>query len=192
MKPYWPLKIYAIAMMLLLITPMTNADDWSGHIGVFAGLKTMNSSDWPDIENHNALGVMFDIKKDSWPVSIALDFIDTGGKSEHDGMTDLGHTTEIQLGVRKIFLKQDSKILPYIGGGVSFMYAQQEYEVNNITTTEDDGAVGAWIGAGMYYEINPSFVLGLDARYSYGKVTLFNEERDAGGLFAGITGGYQF
>jgi len=171
---------------------MTNADEWSGHIGGFFGLKIMNSSDWPDMDNHYAMGIMFDIKKDSWPISIAVDFIDTGGKYEHDGMTDLGHTTEFQLGVRKIFMRQDSKIQPYIGGGVSFMYAQQEYEINNITTTEDDGDVGPWLGAGMYYEITSSFVLGLDVRYSYGKVTLFDKERNAGGLFTGVTAGYQF
>ena len=192
MKLYWTLKNFAIAMLLLLNTSMTNADDWSGHIGGFIGLKTLNSSDWPDIDTHNALGIMFDIKKDSWPISIALDILDTGGKNEHDGMEDLGHTTEFQLGVRKIFMKQDSKIQPYVGGGVSFMYAEQEYEVNNITTTQDDRDVGGWLGAGMYYEITPKFVLGLDVRYSYGKVTLFDKELDAGGIFAGVTGGYQF
>jgi len=192
MKPYWTLKNFFITLLLLMSTSITNADEWSGHIGGFFGLKIMNSSDWPDIDNHYAMGVMFDIKKDSWPISIALDFLDTGGKNEHDGMTDLGHTTEIQLGARKIFMKQDSKVQPYIGGGVSFMYAQQEYEVNNITTTEDDGGVGPWLGAGMYYEVTPKFVLGLDARYSYGKVTLFDKEIDAGGIFAGVTAGYQF
>ena len=72
------------------------------------------------------------------------------------------------------------------------MYAQQEYEVNNTTTTEDDGDAGPWLGAGLYYEITSKFVLGLDARYSYGKVTLFDKEIDAGGIFTGLTAGYQF
>lgn len=192
MKQHWTLKYFPIAILLLLTTSMTNADDWSGHIGGYFGAKIMSSGDWPDIDNHYAMGVMFDIKKDSWPVSIALDFLDTGGKNEHNGMTDLGHTTEIQLGVRKIFIKKNSKIQPYVGGGVSFMYAQQEYEVNNVTTTEDDGDTGVWLGAGMYYEVTPKFVLGLDARYSYGKLTLFDKEINAGGIFAGVTAGYQF
>ena len=192
MKPYWTLYNFAKVMLLLLTTPMTTADELSGHISGYMGLKTMNSSDWPDLDKHFAMGVIFDIKKDSWPISIALDIMDTGDKYDHDGMTDLGHTTEFQFGVRKIFMNRRSKIQAYIGGGVSFMYAEQEYEVNNTTMKQDDRDVGGWLGAGMYYEINPRFVLGLDVRYSHGEVILFDEKRDAGGIYTGVTGGFQF
>jgi len=192
MKSFLSFKKFAMAVLLMVTTTMTNADELSGHISGYLGLKNLNSSDWPDLDTHFALGVIFDIKKDSWPISIALDIFDTGGKHEHDGMEDLGHTTEFQLGVRKIFMNKDSNIQPYFGGGAAFMYAEQEYEVNNTITKQDDGDVGVWLGAGMYYEINPSFVLGLDVRYSYGEVNLFDKERKAGGIFTGITGGFQF
>jgi len=186
------LKNFAIAMLLLLTTSMTHADELSGHISGYIGLKTMDSSDWPDLDTHFSMGVVFDIKKDSWPISIVLDLVDTGDKHNHDGMEDLGHTTEYQLGIRKIFMNQHSKIQPYIGGGVSFMYAELEFEENNITTTQDYRDTGGWFGAGMYYEINPEFVLGLDVRYSHGEVVLFDKERDAGGIHTGVTGGFQF
>ena len=189
---YWTLKTTAIAMLLILTTTVANADDLSGHISGYFGGKKMDSGDWPDIDNHFSMGVMFDIKKDSWPISIALDITDTGGKYKHDGLEDLGHTTEWYLGVRKIFNDQHPKIQPYIGGGVSFMYAEQELETIITTTTQDDSAVGGWVGAGMYYEINPRFVLGFDVRYSHGEVTLFNKERNAGGMHAGFIVGYQF
>ena len=192
MIPYWTIKNFAIAMLLFLTTSMTNADELSGHIGGFLGLKTMNSSDWPDIDKHFAMGVIFDIKKDSWPISVALDMMDTGSEYEHGSAKDLSHTTEYHFGVRKIFMNQDPKIQPYIGAGVSFMYAELEYEVNNMTMTQDDSDVGSWFGAGMYYEYNPRFVLGLDVRYSHGEVILFDKERDAGGIYIGVTGGLQF
>lgn len=192
MGPHLALKNLAIATGLLLATSIANADEFSGHISGYIGLKTMDSSDWPDLDNHFSMGSIFDIKKNSWPVSIALDIVDTGDKHNHDGMKDLGHTTEYQLGIRKIFTNQESKIQPYIGGGFSFMYAEQEFEANNMTTTQDDNDLGAWLGAGVYYEINPRFVLGVDARYSHGEVNLFNEKLDAGGLHTGVTGGFQF
>ena len=192
MKPYWAHKSFAMAMLLLLTTSMTNADELSGHIGGFIGMKAMDSSEWPDLDTHFSMGIFFDIKKESWPISIVVDTIDTGDEHNHAGMKDLGHTTEYQFGVRKFFTNQHSKISPYIGGGVSFMYAEQEIEVNNITTIQDDRDVGGWFGAGMYYEINPRFVIGLDARYSQGEVFLFNKEREAGGINIGLTGGYQF
>ena len=72
-------------MLLLLSTSATNADELSVHISGFAGLKIMDSSDWPELNTHFAMGVLFDIKKDSWPISIALDIFDTGDEYEHDG-----------------------------------------------------------------------------------------------------------
>ena len=171
---------------------MSNADELSGHISGFMGLKAMDSNDWSDLDTHFSMGIFFDFKKDSWPISIALDITDTGGKHKHDGLEDLGHTTEYQLGVRKIFMNKDSNVQPYIGGGVSFMYAELEYETNSATMTQDDRATGGWFGAGMYYDKTPKFVLGLDVRYSHGEVSLFNKERNAGGFHACVTVGYQF
>ena len=193
MKKCWVMKNISIALLLLLITTsITNADEWSGHISGFVGMKSMKGSDWPKLNRHFAMGFIADIKKDAWPVSIALDVLDTGDKHEHDGRTDLGHTTEYHLGIRKIFLSTNSTLQPYLGGGVSFMYAELESQQNNTTTTQDDGDVGAWLGVGMYLEVTPAFVLGLDVRYSRGKVTLFDKEREAGGVFTGVTGGFQF
>lgn len=192
MKPCWILKNVAIAMLLLLTPSMTNADELSGHISGFIGFKFLDSSDWPDIDTHFSMGGILDIKKDSWPISIALGMVDTGSEYDHDGMKDLGHTTEYHFGVRKIFMNQNSKIQPYIGGGVSFMYAELEYRGNATPEKQEDRDVGSWFGGGMYYEINPKFVLGLDVRYSHGEVVLFDKERDAGGIHAGVTVGYQF
>ena len=158
MKPFWPVKPFCLSILLLLTTSQTSADEFSGHISGYLGLKTLNSSDWPDLDKHFAMG----------------------------------HTTEFHLGIRKIFIYQHKRIQPYLGAGISFMYAELEFEVNNITEKQDDGDTGAWLGAGMYYEIDPRFTLGLDVRYSYGEVVLFDKERNAGGIFAGITGGYQF
>jgi opacity protein-like surface antigen len=182
-----------ISVMLLVLTPsVTNADELSGHISGYIGFKKMDSGDWPDLDKHFSMGVIFDIKKDSWPISIVLDITDTGGKHKHNGLEDLGHTTEFHLGIRKIFSKQHSTIQPYVGGGVSFMYVEQELETITTTTTQDDRGVGSWVGTGVYYEINPRFVLGIDVRYSYGEVTLFNKDRNAGGIHTGVTVGYQF
>ena len=185
-------KTAATAMLLLASTSLTQGYEWSGHVGVLAGGKLLDDSDWPDLDKHYSLGFISDVKEASWPISMALDLMDTGGKHDHDGMEDLGHTTEIHFGVRKVFLDEHRKLQPYIGGGVAFMSAEQEYEVENIKTKEDDSTVGGWFGVGTYYAVHPRFVLGLDVRYSHGEVTLFDQDRDAGGIHAYITGGLQF
>ena len=186
------LKTVAATMLLLMSASLTQAYEWSGHVGILAGGKILDDSDWPDLDKHYSLGFITDVKESSWPISMALDLMDTGGKYDHDGMEDLGHTTEIHLGVRKIFLDQHGKMQPYIGGGVAFISAEQEYEMLNIKTKEDDSTVGGWLGVGTYYAVSPRFVLGLDVRYSHGEVTLFGQDRDAGGVHVYVTGGLQF
>ena len=61
-----------------------------------------------------------------------------------------------------------------------------------VAVEDDDTAVGAWVGAGTYYAVTPSFNIGVDVRYSKAEVTLFDKEREAGGLNAGITAGYHW
>ncbi len=185
-------RALAVAMLLLLSTSMTHAYEWSGHVGGLLGLKIMDDNDWPDLDTHFSLGFISDIKEDSWPISLALDLMDTGSKHDHDGVKDLGHTTEVHLGVRKIFVNQRRRLQPYVGGGVAFMSAELEYETGTGKTKQDDSAVGGWFGVGTYYAVHPRFVVGLDVRYSRGEVSLFDQDRDAGGLHTYITAGFQF
>jgi opacity protein-like surface antigen len=194
MTPYSILRPLAVALLVLALNTSTaTANDWSGHINGLVGLKTMDSSDWPDINYQFSMGFALDFKEDSWPVSIALDLMDTGSESGDDGIVDRGHTTEIHLGVRKIFRDDSARCRPYVGGGLAFVYAQQEHEVDNIiTTTQDDRGTGFWVGAGTYYSVYRGFVLGADVRYSYHEVELFGQELKAGGLHTYITGGVQF
>jgi opacity protein-like surface antigen len=191
MKPYWTVRSFALAMLLLLAPSIAGAGGVTGHINGFIGLKTMDSNDWPELDTHFSMGVMFDIKNDPWPINIALDLMDTGDKQEVDGLEDLGHTTEIGLGVRKIF-RQESRFQPYVGGGVAFISAEQEYQDPDETTKEDDRGVGGWLGAGLYWEVVPRFVLGLDVRYSSAEVMLFDRDVNAGGLSSGLVIGYRF
>lgn len=192
MKPYWTVTSFAAIRMLVVTTSLTNANEWSGHFSGSASLKAMNSNDWPDLNKHFSMGFITDVKKDSWPISIALDIMDTGDKHDHGGVTDLGHTTELQLGVRKIFMSRYPKIQPYIGGGVSFMSAEQEYEEAGYKEKQDDQGLGGWFGVGLYYEVLSLLVVGLDVRLSYGEVTLFDEKLNAGGIYTGVTVGLRF
>jgi opacity protein-like surface antigen len=77
-------------------------------------------------------------------------------------------------------------------GGVAIISALLENENAGVTVDDDDTAVGAWISIGTYYAVTPRFSLGLDVRYSKAEVTLFDKEREAGGLNAGITAGYHW
>ncbi len=133
-----------------------------------------------------------DFGKQSWPVSIAADLIFAGTVHESGVNEDTGGTAEIHLGARKIFTLENSSFRPYVGGGVALVNGILENKNAGVTVDDNDNAIGAWVGAGTYYAVTPSFNIGLDVRYSKAEVTLFDKDRETGGLNAGITAGYHW
>jgi opacity protein-like surface antigen len=187
----------AVSTLLFMAMPAVHADDtqansWTGNISAYVGQKSVDDEDWPNLESQASVGVISDFRKQSWPVSIAADLIFSADVHENGAEEDTGGTVEAHLGARKIFTLQNSSFRPYVGGGVALVTALLENENAGVTIDDDDRAVGAWVGAGTYYAVTPSFNIGLDVRYSKAEVTLFDKKREAGGLNAGITAGYHW
>ena len=187
----------ALSTLLLMAVPAAHADDtqadgWTGNVSGYIGHKTVDDKDWPNLDSQGSVGVISDFGKQSWPVSIAADLIIAGTVDESGANKDTGGTIETHLGVRKIFTLENSSFRPYVGGGVALVSAVLENENAGVKVDDDDNTIGAWVGAGTYYAVTPSFNIGLDVRYSKAEVTLFDKERDTGGLNAGITAGYHW
>ena len=187
----------ALSTLLFMAMPAAYADDtqadgWTGNVSGYLGKKTVDDKDWPELDSQGSVGVISDFGKQSWPVSIAADLIFAGTVHESGVNKDTGGTMEIHLGARKIFTLQNSSFRPYVGGGATLVSAMLENENAGVAVEEDDTAVGAWVGAGTYFAVTPSFNIGVDVRYSKAEVTLFDKEREAGGLNAGITAGYHW
>ena len=187
----------ALSTLLFMAMPAAYADDtqadgWTGNVSGYLGQKTVDDKDWPELDSQASVGVISDFGKQSWPVSIAADLIFAGTVHESGVNKDTGGTMEIHLGARKIFTLQNSSFRPYVGGGAALVSAMLENENAGVAVEEDDTAVGVWVGAGTYFAVTPSFNIGVDVRYSKAEVTLFDKEREAGGLNAGITAGYHW
>lgn len=186
-----------LSTLLFMAMPVAYADDtqtdgWTGNVSGYVGHKSVDDKDWPNLDSQASVGVISDFGKRSWPVSIAADLLFAGTVHESGVNEDTGGTMEIHLGARKIFTLENSSFRPYLGGGVALVDAMLENENAGVKVDDDDTTVGAWIGAGTYYAITPSFNIGLDVRYSKAEVTLFDKERETGGLHAGITAGYHW
>jgi len=187
----------ALSTLLFMAMPAAYADDtqtdgWTGNVSGYVGHKSVDDKDWPNLDSQGSVGVISDFGKQSWPVSIAADLLFAGTVHESGVNEDTGGTMEIHLGARKIFTLQNSSFRPYVGGGAALVSAMLENENAGVAVEDDDTVVGAWVGAGTYYAVTPSFNIGVDVRYSKAEVTLFDKEREAGGLNAGITAGYHW
>ena len=187
----------ALSTLLFMAMPVAYADDtqadgWTGNVSGYLGHKSVDDKDWPNLDSQASVGVISDFGKQSWPVSIAADLLFAGTVHESGVNEDTGGTMEIHLGARKIFTLEHSSFRPYVGGGAALVSAMLENKNAGVAVEDDDTAVGAWVGAGTYYAVTPSFNIGVDVRYSKAEVTLFDKEREAGGLNAGITAGYHW
>ena len=77
---------------------------------------------------------------------------------------------------------------PFIGGGISFITG--EFEV--LGNSDDDSAMGFWIGGGVYWALTKNFNLGLELKSSYAEVTIFDDDVNAGGGHFGLLIGYHW
>ena len=187
----------ALSTLLFMVMPAAHADDtqadgWTGNVSGYVGHKSVDDDDWPNLDSQRSAGVISDFRKQSWPVSIAADLIFSAADNGSGTIENTGGTAEMHLGARKIFTLETTSFRPYVGGGIAIISASLENENAGVTIEDDDTVFGAWIGAGTYYAVTPNFNLGLDVRYSKAEVTLFDIDREAGGLYAGITAGYHW
>ncbi len=185
------MKKNILVIVLMLFSISASANEWTGNVNFFLGQKTLDKEDWDFINKQPEFGVLVDFKQQDWPVSIAIDILGSSDDGTESGVLIEGQTSEINIGVRKIWVTPGSSIKPYIGGGVALINA--EIKATGFTSiSEDDNGTGIWLGGGIYWTLGQTFNIGLDLRYSQADVTLFGETGEAGGTHAGLMLGYHW
>ena len=170
---------------------VVHAQSCTGNINFFLGAKSMEKDDWAPIEDQGEIGVLIDFKQDTWPVSIAIDLLHSSDRATLEGFRFDGRTTELNLGVRKIW-DHFPMIRPYIGGGLALINAELEGSSFGIRVSDDDTSAGIWLNGGIYWTLGSAFNIGLDLRYSKAEVTVFGVDVEAGGGHAGLILGYHW
>lgn len=196
------LFVFAIFMISAMGSKVyaSQQTDWTGNVNFFLGSKTLDDDDWDPLEEQGEFGIKVDFKQRSWPVSIAIDY---SYSSDDDdlliwdpflGFVDLdveGNTSELSFGVRKIW-DHFPIVRPFIGGGIAFIGAEIEESAFGYSISDDDTAMGIWIGGGVYWTVSEHFNIGLDLKWSKAEVTLFDEDFEAGGTHFGLLIGYHW
>lgn len=189
-------SILTVILMLFFIN--ANANEWTGNVNFFLGQKSLDEDDWAPLEDQAEFGVLVDFKKQNWPVSIAIDVLGstrTGTVVDTVPTVDIeGTTSELDVGVRKIWEVSGSSMRPYIGGGLAFVNAELQAKNNStgFTVTEDDNGTGVWLNGGVYWTLGQHFNLGLDVRYSKAETKLYDFDVEAGGTHFGLLLGYHW
>jgi len=174
-------KELIIAFFVLILFPtMVFWETWSGNINLLYGQKELEKDDWEPVEEHSETGLAFDIKEESWPVSLTLEYLSSQDDAEGTlylsgiGYVDVevdATTTELAIGLRMI-----KEVVPgfnfFIGGGLASINAELEATVEGNSVSEDDNTMGTWWGAGLYFTIGKQVNLGAQVRWSKAEVTV--------------------
>ncbi len=162
------------------------AGEGSGDVNFILGQKLLNQEDWEPVEAQDAFGVEMSWGKQRWPIQIATDLFGSYKEDKDVGIT--GKTAEFGIGIRKIW--GHGHVHPYLGGGAAFVYGGAELDFSGIMVKDSDTSAGAWAGGGFFWRLGSRFNLGLAARYSKAKVTLFDSDMEAGGYSGGLILGW--
>ncbi|WP_448248399.1 outer membrane beta-barrel protein [Thalassotalea agariperforans] len=178
--------------LLLAVIPNKLAlaeEHWENRISILLGKKHLDKDDFVD-NKHPAFGINLDIKRKSWPVSIAVDLMSSGEeiKSEHRKIERV--TGGLHLGIRKYWLFNN--IEPYVGGGINLAVAERKKIINNQIEKQDDDDTGYWLATGVNWKFDNQIFIGAEVRYSDAEVTLFDSKINTGGLYSVFKVGYLF
>ncbi|WP_191602416.1 outer membrane beta-barrel protein [Marinomonas algicola] len=185
--------IRPIALTLLTLLPTAHVmaeDNWTNRFSLLFGQKHLDKDDYED-NTHSAFGLSTDIQNKSWPVSIAIDLLAAGKKTDNKQGEVTKVTGGLHLGVRKYWLLNEN-IEPYLGTGLTLSGAERKVVKNDITEKQDDDDLGYWLSTGVNWKFKNNFMLGAQIRYSDSEATLFNSKVDTGGIYSMMTVGYQF
>ncbi len=185
------MKKQIAAVLLLMLAFGAHADQSTGNVNFFLGQKSLESDDWAPVEDHGSFGVLVDFANANWPVNFAVDFLGSYGEETVGPVKLEGTTSEINLGLRKIWNVGGTSMRPYIGGGIAFV--RGEFKATDLVSVSvDDNGVGLWLNGGIYWTLGQSFNLGLDLRYTRADIELLGFDVEAGGNYAGLLLGYHW
>lgn len=178
-----------LVLMVFAVPTPAAAGDWIGHANFFLGQKQLKNSDWDPVDNQTEFGAEVAWGKKAWPILIATDVFGSANEKTELGTKLTGSSSEIDLGIRKIWVSK--KIHPYIGGGVGQISAKAEIDDPFFgSASVDDSAIGFWFGGGVFWRLGHRFNIGFSGRWSQAKVTFTGTDVEAGGLHAGLLLGW--
>lgn len=157
------------------------AQDWRGrhvssqadprHVTLLVGARQMEKDTWIPVENQTAFGLEFD----ETDLATGHGYEFGVAYSDDDDSEDLlgvdldieGETAEVYGGYRYTFRAGEEGYHPYVGLGVSVIRAEFEGSVLGVSASDDDVSPGAYVRAGIGWDVGTRMRIGLDYRHLF-------------------------
>lgn len=140
----------------------------ANRVVLYVGQRRLDKDDYEPVEEQLTVGIEFSQERPGnafgWEIGIA----GSGDEAEIGPIDFSVATGEIYVGARKTF--GTSRVRPYIGAGLSVIYAEARVEggLPEQNETEDDVSAAIYAHGGLTVDLSSSFFLGLDLRGLFG------------------------
>lgn len=159
---------------------------WTIHLSYVAGYKHLADA-WVPAQHEAEFGLIdFDFGKERWPLNLCAQLLLSYSPVVPRLPALLGDysgTYECNLGFRKVF-RPGGPIQPHVAAGVGILGASTTTKVERgvYYQEENSSCVGYWGNAGLFWIFSDTHFVGLAAEYSMGRITLFGQRLNAGGI----------
>jgi opacity protein-like surface antigen len=173
-----------------------------GNANIWGGQKELDQdfSNDENVSEQDALAVLLDFGRDTWPVHISLDVL-SSSQDSNDNDFDVnfdGSTTEVDLGARWYLNKDDeNSFRPYLGGGLAYIAGEVDTDAEEefLDVEFDDNGIGYFVNGGLGWRLGESFNVGADVRWAKAELNVDQglddtADIDAGGLSYGVFFGF--
>jgi len=138
---------------------------------LYVGQRSLDEGDWEPVEDQATLGLEYSREDPAAPVGWELGlFASQDDADERFAGIDFevdGRTTELYGGVRKTF-GSESRVRPYVGGGLSLIDARIEVKALGDTEDGDDDSIAGYLHGGLLFDLTESGYAGVDLRILVG------------------------
>lgn len=184
-------NIFRKAAIVVLVTGMGGGavaadSDWTGNANFFAGAKALDENDWSPAEEQGEVGFGVDFRQKSWPMNISIGYLRGSGEGPVFGSTFKSETTELQIGVKKIW-DDYGTLHPFLEGGLAFVSGK-----GSSARSISGSGTGLWLGGGVYWVLAEQFNLGLRLQSSSAKATISGYNAEVGGGHFGVIAGFHW
>lgn len=141
----------------------------SSKLGLYGALRSFDSGDWGAVDDQGVIGL--ELVHEAPGSAVGFE-IGAFGSSDEEDVSDVlgadpnarGRTAEVAVGLHKTFETDYAGVHPYLGGGLSWLWAELRREIAATELEDDDGSIGGYFHVGVDFEVTPILLLGLDLR----------------------------
>ena len=146
------------------------------HVTVLVGGRNLDGNDAEnlDVDDQFMLGLGIDMSDPQSGNGFEAGFEGSGADGHAGGQDTELHLFDLYGGYRKTFHPEEAQVHPYLAGGLAILHGELD-----VGPDDDDSTLGAYVRAGVSFDVSEKVRLGLDYRHMFADLDFFGDDFDA-------------